>query len=134
MSKQAVNRDLTTQQKLGIVVFVALCGFPALEMNGFGFRIPITPPYAFASAAIGGALGGALVCRRPLLAGLIGGLIAGPLGMAAVYYYTQGRQKVWNVELMLVQGLASLPGVVIGWLLKWALSSRSPDGTGEEVA
>jgi hypothetical protein len=53
---------------------------------------------------------------------LIGGLLAGPLGLLAVYYYTQQRTSVTNVELAVVQLLASLPGFAIGWLLKRAMT------------
>jgi hypothetical protein len=63
-----------------------------------------------------------LLCPRPVLAGLIGGLLAGPLGLIAVYYFTQQRTSVTNVELAIVQLLASLPGLGIGWLLKRAMT------------
>src|SRR5262245_32291042 len=114
MPNPSAPQQFTRLQSLGIVVFVFLCGFPALEMTGFGFGLPISPSIALASATLGGALGGLMICRRPLLAGLIGGLMAGPIGLLAVYYYTQHRQHVWNWELVAVQGIGSLPGLFVG--------------------
>jgi len=115
---------------IGIAVFVALCGFPALEMNGFGFGFGIrfTLSTAILCSAVGGIVGGALVCPRPLLAGLVGGALAGPLGLIAVYYYTGFRDSVWTLELVIVQGLASLPGVGVGLLIKRFLSFLKPSG------
>ncbi|MGE3805595.1 MAG: hypothetical protein AB7K24_13045 [Gemmataceae bacterium] len=115
------GEPLSRGTNLGILLFVGLCGIPALEMNGFGFGLPITLPVALGLATLGGALGGAFMCPRPLLAGLVGGLLAGPLGLLAVYFYTQGRHQVTNVELVLVQGVACLPGVGIGLALKYLL-------------
>jgi hypothetical protein len=110
------------RETFGIMAFVFLCGMPALELNGFGFGIPFTESAALVCATLGGAVGGFLLCPRPWIAGLAGGLIAGPLGMLAALYYTEHRLQVWTPELVLVQGLASLPGFGIGLLLKKTLS------------
>ena len=63
-----------------------------------------------------------------MIAGLVGGLAAGPVGLFALYCYTLQRTEVWNVELVLVQGIASLPGVGLGFLLKRWIDSTAPDG------
>jgi Na+/proline symporter len=122
MSQPSGSSEFTRLQNVGMLVFVLLCGVPALEMNGFGFGLSLTFPMALGCATLGGAVGGILLCPRPLAAGLIGGLLAGTLGLLAVHYYTQQRTSVTNVELAIVQLLASLPGFGIGWLLKRAMS------------
>jgi ABC-type phosphate transport system permease subunit len=114
-------------QKAGIFVMVILCGIPALELNGFGNNIHFTLPTALACATVGGAAGGLLMCHRPLLAGLIGGLLAGPIGLLAVYFYTLYRTKVFNIELVIVQIIASVPGLVVGLWLKRILSDPSAE-------
>src|SRR5437867_3419658 len=95
----------TKSQQIGFLVFAFLCGIPALELNGFGFGIPFSLATALICASIGGIVGGILVCPRPFFAGMIGGLLAGPLGLVAVYYYTQDRQNVWIIEIVVVQVL-----------------------------
>ena len=127
MSNQSAPDQHAGLHTAGILVFVVLCGFPALEMNGFGFGIPFSLRTALACAAIGGAVGGLLICPRPFPAGLIGGLLAGPVGLIAVYYYTQHRAEVWTLELVIVQGIACLPGVGVGMLLKRTLSGSWPE-------
>ena len=122
MSDHASSNDMTGPQKAGLLIFVFLCGFPALELNGFGMGLPISLFTALTCATIGGALGGALICSKPMAAGLVGGLLAGPLGLLAVYYYTQQRESVWTLELVLVQGIACLPGLAVGRLLKRQLA------------
>ena len=109
---------LTGGQKVGLVLGVVLCGLPAMELNGFGFGIPITLDIALLCAIVGGAVGGMLICPKPLIAGLVGGLLAGPAGLLALYYYTRYRGEVWDAELVFVQLVASLPGVGIGYVLK----------------
>lgn len=118
MAKESSADDLTLVQKIGLLVFVFLCGLPALEMNGFGIGFPISLQTGITCATLGGLVGGAMICSRPLYAGIIGGLLAGPAGLLAVYFYTQNRVEVWNLELVLVQGVASLPGFLIGKYLK----------------
>ncbi len=120
----------TASQYLGGVLFVLLCGVPALQMNGFGFGLaafPITLRTALLCAVAGGAIGGALICPRPVIAGLVGGLLAGPASLLIVHWYTQNRVQVWNVELVLVQGVACLPGVAVGiWLKQWIQRRSAP--------
>ena len=127
MAQPSASSEFTRLQNVGMLVFVLLCGVPALEMNGFGFGLAVTLPVALGCATLGGAVGGMLLCPRPLVAGLIGGLLAGPLGLLAVYYYTQQRTSVTNVELAIVQLLASLPGFGIGWLLKRAMTGPASE-------
>jgi hypothetical protein len=117
-ARKAERKEPTGLQVAGFIFFVVFCGLPALEMTGFGFGIPLSLSTALLLALIGGAVGGALICPKPFLAGIIGGTLAGPAGLLAVYYYTQGREQVSNIELVLVQGIASLPGFGIGVLLK----------------
>jgi hypothetical protein len=85
-------------QKAGVAVFVFLCGIPALEMNGFGFGIPFSPLSAFACATVGGALGGVMICPRPMSAGLIGGLLVGTLGSprSTTTRNTERGFRMWN--------------------------------------
>jgi len=124
MSNSQPPEDFTRLQQTGVLIFVIFCGLPAMELNGFGFSIPFTLGSAITCAAIGGVVGGALVCPRPLIAGVLGGLVAGPLGLVAVYYYTLSRESVWNLELVLIQGLGSLPGIGLGYSLKKILSPQ----------
>lgn len=131
MSNSSGQQEMSQWQMYGIYVFVFFCGVPALELNGFGFGIPLTLSTAIICATIGGAVGGLMMCPRPLVAGLVGGLVAGPVGLLAVYYYTQHRNNVWNVELVLVQGLACLPGFGLGVLIKRAILSFVPESTPE---
>lgn len=124
-----MNQDFTVMQRLGIFVFVFLCGIPALEVNGFGFGMNLTLTTALLVASAGGIIGGAMICSRPVMAGIIGGLIAGPVGLLAVYFYTQHRESVWDMELVIVQGIACLPGVGVGWLLKKMLDDSDASGS-----
>ncbi len=131
MTNSSGQQEMSQWQMYGIYVFVFFCGLPALELNGFGFGIPLTLSTAITCATIGGAVGGLMMCPRPLVAGLVGGLVAGPVGLLAVYYYTQHRINVWNVELVLVQGLACLPGFGLGVLIKRAILNFVPEGAAE---
>lgn len=131
MGNSSGQQEMSQWQMYGIYVFVFFCGVPALELNGFGFGIPLTLSTAITCATIGDAVGGLMMCPRPLAAGLVGGLVAGPVGLLAVYYYTQHRNNVWNVELVLVQGLACLPGFGLGVLIKRAILSFVPQSTPE---
>ncbi len=123
MSSKSASQELTGLQKVGIYVFVLFCGIPAAEINYSTLGIPFSLPSALACATVGGAVGGLLLCPRPILAGLIGGLIAGPPGLVAVYYYTQYRDP-FGMEFAIVQGIACLPGLAIGFLLKMVLSGQ----------
>lgn len=124
MSEQAGGPDYTFGQKAGLAIFVLCSGIPALEANGFGFGIPFTFETALACAALGGVIGGALLCPKSRVAGLAGGLLAGILGMVAVHYYIQGRDRVSKFELILVQGAASLPGILVGYVLYKVLGPK----------
>lgn len=134
MNKSGSTDDMSGVQQAGLFVFIFLCGVPAMELNGFGFGLPITFQTGLFCATLGGLIGGVMVCHKPLFAGIIGGLLAGPAGLLAVYYYTQNRQQVWNVELALVQGLASVPGFLIGkFLTRFGAPSLAPDASDSDV-
>ncbi len=110
---------------VSVLVFLFLCGFPALIMNDFLLDIAFPWSAAFTCATIGGTVGGLLMCPRPMLSGLIGGFLAGNIALAAVYYYTLHRVTVWNYEIAVLLAIGSLPGFGVGWLLKKALSSHT---------
>ncbi len=123
MSKYSSGDFESKTAGIGIVFFILLCGFPALELTGFGFGIDISLQTAVLCSIAGGVVGGILICPKPWQAGMIGGLIAGPSGLLAVYFYTSFRQEVFNLELVIVQGVASLPGVGVGRLIESMFTS-----------
>jgi hypothetical protein len=113
------EEDFTPLQYTGLLIFIFVCGLPAVLMNGFFVEdIQLSLPVALVIAAVGGLVGGAMMCHQPLAAGLVGGLLAGPLGLLALYAYTFYRTEVWDMELIVVQGVASLPGWGAGAWLK----------------
>jgi len=117
--------DLNGMQRIGILVFVFLCGVPAMEINGFGLGLPISLPIGLVVSVLGGLVGGALICSRPIAAGMIGGLLAGPMVLIATLFYTQGRSQVHTLELTLVGMVAVLPGLGVGYAIKKLFGSST---------
>jgi hypothetical protein len=98
---------------IGVLIFVFTAGIPGLFVSGF-HRGPDWEMSTYATiAAVGGAVGGALMGRGHWLAGLLGGAVAGPCGLYAVAWWVTGRESVHNVELVLVQLVGSLPGLAL---------------------
>ena len=63
---------------------------------------------------------------RYILPGLIGGVVAGPGALLAVSQYL-ASVNVSHSALMAVFGiLGALPGLAVGFLLKWAQDRRNP--------
>ncbi|WP_269527161.1 hypothetical protein [Coraliomargarita parva] len=110
--------ELDNFAKAGVYTFILLCGLLPLEANGFGFGLPVTPASALMCSCVGGLVGGGLICRNPLVAGLIGGLIAGPSSYFAVSILAQNFDTLYTLAIVLVQGLSTLPGVGVALLLK----------------
>src|SRR5262245_47312826 len=100
------NQEMSGLQAVGLILFVFGAGFPGASMAGFFGGPWFDLPTGLLIAAAGGAIDGALLAPTHRVAGLIGGLVAGPLGLLALAYYAKGREKIWNVELVIVQGLA----------------------------
>ena len=111
---------------IGIILFVGTSGIPAAGKHGFMFDYGLDVLPQMALSAVGGALGGWLMCRH--WAGLVGGAIAGPCGYWAVYYWAQNRERLYKLELALAQLMGSAPGFGVYWLLM-KLTDRPTDPT-----
>ncbi len=98
--------------RLGALIFVFMCGIPAMEVGN-----NLSLASALMISALGGLIGGSLMCPKPLIAGALGGLAAGPPGLVAVYFWNIYHPNSDSLFLVLVQGAASLPGVGLGWLI-----------------
>ncbi len=115
------------KREVGGLIYVFLCVGPPLIINNFLFDIAFSWFAAFTCATIGGTIGGLLAYPKPVLSSLIGGLLAGNIALAAIYYYTLYRTTIWNYEIAVLLFLGCLPGLGIGWLLKNILSNSSSD-------
>jgi hypothetical protein len=115
-----VGREKTVSWKIGVALFFLAAGFTGMSQAGFFPPLALGLPILIAIATVGGGIGGALMAgRETWLLGTIGGLIAGPCGLIAVYYYAQWRRpSVYMIEIALVQGLAGLPGLFVFRLLR----------------
>ena len=77
-------------------------------------------------AFFGGAIGGLLLAPSNRFAGLVGGAIAGPMGLVAVYFYAKDRQTIHTAETFIVMLIASIPGFGIYWLLRLVGNAMFP--------
>ena len=118
--------ELSVKKRIGLFIFIFGCGFPAAAMNGFFGALDLPIPIALGVAAIVGLIGGALMCDDPIVAGLVGGFIAGPGGLLAVYFWTTNREEIHSVELLLAQTIGSAPGILAGWGIRqvWGSGPR----------
>lgn len=112
----------TVWQIIGMIIF-ALTALPASELAGFGGFFNFSEGWSLetclAFSAVGGALGGALIAEKHYIAGYFGGLIAGPCGFLAVYFYLlNGKPIVPHKLLPLIQLAGSLPGIGLYYVLK----------------
>ena len=116
------NDKGTPLQTIGIVILVLTVGAPAMNYAGFqglmGLKLNWDLATCLAVATVGGAIGGALLGDKHLIAGLIGGLLAGPGGFLALHFYLMDRESVRTSETLLIQLAGSLPGIAVFHILK----------------
>jgi hypothetical protein len=113
-------------QTIGILLFVFTSGIPGMHLAGFWSGTSLPLPVWLLVAFVGGFVGGLLLASEHRIAGAVGGMIAGPLGLLAIYFYAHGRQSIHTVELVLVQGVASLPGVGVYFVLRLLTDALFP--------
>jgi hypothetical protein len=106
----------TVGQIIGMLIFGVTCnGLPlAGFQGGTGWAILGWVALAF----VGGFFGGLLMAPANRFSGAIGGMIAGPMGLLAVYFYARNRQTVYTAETFIVMLIASLPGLGVYWVLR----------------
>jgi hypothetical protein len=117
MGKYILSKNYSWRYKSAVLVFTLGCCFPSLQATGLLTSFRIDSQILLAIAFVSGVAGGMLFCSRPVLPGCVGGPIAGVGGFLGVVWYTSGKESVFNVEVVFVQLIASLPGVLIGVLL-----------------
>jgi hypothetical protein len=129
-SSKMQNDKVTIGQVIGLGVLILTINMPAMASAGFpalfGLELNWDLPICIAVATLGGAVGGALLANKHFIAGFIGGLLAGPSGFFAVYYYCLHSDTVSNYEGVLVQLVGSLPGIGVFYLLKRTPSAECP--------
>jgi hypothetical protein len=125
------NDKGTVLQSVGIAILVLTIGAPAMNYAGFeglmGLELNWDLATCLAVATVGGAIGGALLGDKHPIAGLFGGLLAGPSGFLALHFYLMDRESVRTFETLLVQLAGSLPGIAVFHLLKRFQPSKDPE-------
>jgi len=71
-------------------------------------------------------LGGLLMAPSNRFSGAVGGAIAGPMGLLAVYFYARNRQVIYTIESFIVMMIASLPGLGVYFLLRLVGNAMFP--------
>jgi hypothetical protein len=128
-----MNDDrMSIGQTVGILLFVFSAGIPGMHLSGFWSGTSWPLPVWLLISLIGGVAGGALLAPANRIAGAAGGFVAGPLGLLAVYLYAHGRTSIYKMELVLVQGVASLPGFGVYFLVRLLINAivPTPETTG----
>lgn len=124
------NEAPTKLQNIGVAILALTIGTPALDYAGFqvlfGYHLDWSLPVCLVVATIGGAVGGALLADKHFVAGLMGGLLAGPGGFLALHFYVMDRESVRTIELVLAQLAGSLPGIGLYHILKRVPIAETP--------
>jgi hypothetical protein len=114
----ARRRQFNFVQVLGGMILAATTMIPGQVLA----NSPNVPVWSYACflfvAACGGMIAGLLISPSHRVAGMIGGMIAGPLSLLAVMFYLRGRVRVFRVEIVGISLLATVPGLAVYFLLR----------------
>src|SRR5687768_10268569 len=103
--------QLSRRQHIGLGVFLITSAFTALDMGGFILDLKLGLPVYLAVATVGGIIGGAMMATDLRWAGALAGAIAAPCGLLTLAWWITGREKVYSVEVTLVEMIAAgIPG------------------------
>lgn len=125
------DNRITIGQWIGFFIFFVTCdGLPSAGFNG-GTGWSLVGWLAL--SLIGGPLGGLLIARKHRFAGMVGGFIAGPLGLLGVYFYARHRQTVYIAETFIVTLVCSIPGLLVFLVLRVLTDAIFPPPKEEEA-
>jgi Na+/proline symporter len=103
---------------IAMILFMGATVFPAQAMAGFGgFTFGLGWMGLIVLSIIVGAISGLIFDRWHPVARVVAGMIGGPCVTLAIFAWCNGRQEIWNVEVMFVGIAAMLPGLGVGWVL-----------------
>jgi hypothetical protein len=112
------RRQFTVGQWVGTFIFILTSTVPGMSLAGFQGGTAWSLAAWLPIAAIGGFISGALLARSHRFAGAVGGLLAGPAGLLAIFFYARGRDRMYRAETVIVQLVACLPGLGVFFLLR----------------
>jgi len=118
--------EQTGLNKLGVYITVTPAVLAALISWGmFGVEIPAL--ILFIVVGVGGLVGGALnvAGRGPIVAGAVVGLLIALGGYGAVFWWIQGRESVYKIELGIAFALGAAPGFLLHYVIQQILKKRA---------
>jgi hypothetical protein len=107
------------RQNLALFLLVSTSAVPALNMTGFFQFWPMSMWLALPLSVLGGIMGGMLYAPpgTNCLLGVLPGMLAGPGGLLATFFYTYARETIYRFEGVLVWMLGVLPAGLLYFLL-----------------
>lgn len=106
--------ELNLEQKIGLGIFLITTMATALDMGGFWPDLKLGLPIYLAIATVGGIVGGAVMAVELRWAGAFAGALAAPCGVLTLAWWVTGREKVYGVDVVLVEMIAAgIPGGIV---------------------
>lgn len=117
--------QMSRGQKLGLGIFLITSGFTALDMGGFILNLQLGLPAYLVIAMLGGIVSGAMLASDLRWAGALAGAVASPCGLLVLAWWVTGREKVYSVEVVLVEMIAAgIPGGIVFFTLQSIVNVR----------
>jgi len=126
----------TTGQKVGLTLFGLAIVFCSMEMvPGWGvLHLGWPPETYYAIMATVGALAGVLSAAQHRLAGLLGGLVAGPGSLGTIAFVLERTTSTHTLILVIVGALGAVPGLVLYRIVASVQDSLQPSSEESHTA
>lgn len=110
--------SMSPGQIVGCLIFGVTVMLPGMTLAGFhgGTGWPILGWVCL--SFVGGLVGGLLMTPNHRIAGAVGGFIAAPMGLLALYFYAKDRNVMYRAEAAIVTLVACLPGIGVYFVLR----------------